>query len=126
MSTIEITDINSIPLDRIDVRQPDLFKNDNWQPLFARLRNEAPVHYLADSVNGPFWSITSHEMIKAVDSNSVVFSSEKAESPLLTLTQQRKAVAPTVAPKNLAELEPLICERATDILDNLPIGETFN
>ena len=39
---------------------------------------------------------------------------------------QRMAVAPTVAPKNLAELEPLIRERAADILDNLPIGETFN
>ena len=86
MSTIEITDINSIPLDRIDVRQPDLFKNDNWQPLFARLRNEAPVHYLADSVNGPFWSITSHEMIKAVDSNSVVFSSGGAGNSRLSFS----------------------------------------
>ena len=40
--------------------------------------------------------------------------------------KQRKAVAPSVAPKNLAQLEPLIRERATDILDNLPVGETFN
>jgi cytochrome P450 len=38
----------------------------------------------------------------------------------------RMAVAPTVAPKNLAELEPLIRERAIDILENLPVGETFN
>ena len=40
--------------------------------------------------------------------------------------KQRSAVAPTVAPKNLAELEPLIRERAIDILENLPVGETFN
>ena len=39
---------------------------------------------------------------------------------------QRMAVAPTVAPTNLAELEPLIRERAVDILENLPVGETFN
>ena len=39
---------------------------------------------------------------------------------------QRNAVAPSVAPKNLAELEPLIRERAIDILENLPVGETFN
>ena len=39
---------------------------------------------------------------------------------------QRQAVAPAVAPKNLAELEPLIRERAIDILENLPVGETFN
>ena len=39
---------------------------------------------------------------------------------------QRMALAPTVAPKNLAKREPLIRERAIDILDNLPVGETFN
>jgi cytochrome P450 len=31
-----------------------------------------------------------------------------------------------VAPKNLAELEPLIRERVIDILEHLPVGETFN
>ena len=35
-------------------------------------------------------------------------------------------MAPTVAPKNLAELEPLIRERVIDILEHLPVGETFN
>ena len=40
--------------------------------------------------------------------------------------RQRRAVAPVVAPKNLAELEPLIRERVIDILENLPVGETFN
>jgi cytochrome P450 len=39
---------------------------------------------------------------------------------------QRLAVTPAVAPKNLALLEPLIRERAIDILENLPVGETFN
>ena len=39
---------------------------------------------------------------------------------------QRNAVAPSVAPKNLVELEPIIRERAIDILENLPVGETFN
>ena len=39
---------------------------------------------------------------------------------------QRSAVAPSVAPKNLVELEPLIRESAVDILENLPVGETFN
>ncbi|MEL0151111.1 MAG: cytochrome P450, partial [Rhodobiaceae bacterium] len=40
--------------------------------------------------------------------------------------KQRLAVSPSVGPKNLAELQPLIRERAADILDNLPIGKTFN
>jgi cytochrome P450 len=40
--------------------------------------------------------------------------------------EQRKTVAPSVSPTNLALFEPLIRERVVDILDNLPVGETFN
>jgi len=39
---------------------------------------------------------------------------------------QRKVVQPVVAPSNLSKLEPLIRERVEEILDSLPIGETFN
>jgi cytochrome P450 len=138
----------AIPLEEIDVSRPELFQSDTWRPWFARLRREAPIHYLRDSVNGPFWSVSNHKLIKAVDTNHEVFSSEaggiaivdpeavqrngelQGES-FIQLDQprhgpQRKTVAPSVAPKNLAELEPLIRERAIDILDNLPVGETFN
>lgn len=139
-------DIKDIPLDQIDVSRPELFGNDTWQPWFARLRAEAPVHFLEDSVNGPFWSVTNHQLIKEVDTNHTVFSSEAKGiaivDPIVVEGQiqgknfigmdepehgkQRKAVSPTVAPKNLAEFEPLIRERAIDILENLPVGETFN
>ena len=40
--------------------------------------------------------------------------------------EQRKAVTGVVAPRNLATLEPLIRERVIEILDGLPIGETFD
>jgi hypothetical protein len=33
------------PLHTIDVSDPALYQQDIWQPLFARLRREAPVHY---------------------------------------------------------------------------------
>jgi cytochrome P450 len=39
---------------------------------------------------------------------------------------QRKIVAPTAAPANLIVLEPMIRERVCNILDSLPVGETFN
>ena len=39
---------------------------------------------------------------------------------------QRKTVSPVVAPANLPLLEPLIRERAGEILDSLPIGEEFD
>ena len=138
---------NDTPLEEIDVSRPELYQNDTWQPWFARLRREAPVHYLADSANGPFWSVSTHKLIKEVDSNNTVFSSaaggiaivdpyvaEEGQiqgQSFITMDEpehmpQRMAVTPTVAPKNLAQLEPLIRERAADILDNLPVGETFN
>jgi cytochrome P450 len=147
MNTDEAAAVNSVPLEEIDVSRPELFQNDSWQPWFARLRKEAPIHYLADSVNGPFWSVTSHKLIKEVDINNHIFSSEKGGIAIvdpyvavegqiqgqsfITLDEpkhmpQRMAVAPTVAPKNLAELEPIIRERAIDILEKLPVGETFN
>ncbi len=139
--------VDEVPLEEVDVSRPELFQNDTWRPWFARLRREAPVHYLADSAHGAFWSVSSHRLIKEVDTNNQVFSSEaggivivdpvvgdpdqpQGES-FIGLDEprhapQRKTVAPAVAPTNLVELEPLIRERATDILDNLPVGETFN
>jgi cytochrome P450 len=140
-----------IPLNQIDVSQPAIYRDDTWQALFARLRNEAPVHYLADSPVGPFWSVTTHALIKEVDGNHQAFSSEAGGISLLDdvsgdrevasdiegvqgfITMdppkhaaQRKAVQPVVAPNNLATLEPLIRERVIDILERLPINTTFN
>jgi cytochrome P450 len=149
MQATEVPNVDSVPIEEIDVSRPELFKTDTWQPWFARLRREAPVHYLADSVNGPFWSVCTHKLIKEVDSTNAVFSSSAklggiaiADPPVaeegqlqgesfITMDEpqhmpQRMAVAPTVAPKNLAALEPLIRERVIDILENLPVGETFN
>ena len=139
--------VDAVPLEEIDVSRPELFQNDAWRPWFARLRSEAPVHYLADSVNGPFWSVTNHRLIKDVDTNHEVFSSEAGGIAIVELDEvnteemesesfigldpprhspQRQSVAPAVSPQNLVQLEPLIRERAIDILENLPIGETFN
>jgi cytochrome P450 len=38
----------------------------------------------------------------------------------------RKAVSPTLAPANIALMAPVVRERAGQILDGLPIGETFD
>ena len=130
------------PLDEIDVSDPRLYEQDAWRPYFARLREEDPVHYLADSAFGPFWSITRFEDIVAVDSNHQDFSSEPTivigdlteDMPIEMFIAmdppkhdvQRRAVQPVVAPQNLAEMEGLIRTRVVDILDNLPVGETFD
>ena len=139
--------VEAVPLEEIDVSRPELYRDDSWQPWFARLRREAPLHHLADSDNGAFWSVTNHRLIKAVDTNHKVFSSEAGGISILDFRDytegrrhnesfidldpprhapDRQTVAPAVAPRNLGELEPLIRERAVDILENLPVGETFN
>ncbi len=132
----------SVPLDAIDVSQAALFENDKFWPYFERLRKEDPVHYCPDSMFGPYWSVTKFDDIVYVEKNHELFSS----APGITLADrpedfqtvnfiamdpprhddQRKAVQGVVAPRNLAEMEGLIRERAGGILDSLPIGETFN
>lgn len=137
-----IAGASTVPLDQLDVSNWFLTEHDACWPYFERLRNEDPVHYLNDSRYGPFWSITRFEDIKFVDQNHKLFSSEGSigiEDPLKGLETpmfiamdqpkhdvQRKAVTPVVAPRNLAELEPLIRQRVQTILDSLPVGETFN
>ena len=43
---------------------------------FARMRDEAPLHWTPDSFVGPFWSVTRYEDIMAVDTDHETFSSD--------------------------------------------------
>ncbi len=132
----------AIPLDKIDVSQSELFRDDAHWPYFERLRQEAPVHFCADSKFGPYWSITRYNDIMAVDTNHKVFSSETGitirdqeddfKLPMFIAMdppkhdQQRKVVSPIVAPDNLAKLQGTIRSRVTAIFDKLPRNETFD
>jgi cytochrome P450 len=142
MNPMTLPDPHTVPLAQMDVSDPRLYEQDAWRPWFARLREEAPVHYLADSAFGPFWSVTRFEDIVAVDTNHETFSSEPGivigdlgdEVPFENFIAmdppkhdvQRRAVQPVVAPRNLAEMESLIRGRVVEILDNLPVGDTFD
>ena len=132
----------SMPLDEIDMSVPELYQHNLHWAYFKRLREEDPVHYCANSAFGPYWSVTKFDDIMFVERNHELFSSE----PVITIGDfaedfvmpnfinmdppkhdaQRMTVTPAVAPRRLAELEPLIRERAGQILDDLPVGETFN
>ncbi len=130
------------PLAELDFTHWDLWQKDQVYPYFERLRAEDPIHYTPESRYGPFWSVTNFEDIKAVDKNNEVFSSASGISivdipadfeteSFIGMDQpkhdvQRKTVTPVVAPRNLAALEGVIRRRAGDILDSLPVGETFN
>lgn len=132
----------AIPLADINVADPALFQNDEQWGYFDRLRAEAPVHYCADSICGPYWSVTKFNDIMEIEKNTEVFSSEGGitllDRPADFNTEnfismdppkhdvQRKSVTGVVAPTNLAKLEPIIRGRVCKILDSLPEGETFN
>ena len=70
-----LRDANSIPLEAIDVSDPQLYADDTWAPFFARLRWEAPVHYCSKSAYGPYWSVTRYDDIMAVELDYATFSS---------------------------------------------------
>ena len=135
----------ALPLEDLNPGDPELFRTDTHWPYFERLRAEAPVHWCKDSEFGPYWSITRYNDIMAVDTNHQAFSSEAALGGITIRDArpdqrrpsfiamdppkhdvQRKTVSPVVAPANLQLMEPIIRERAGRILDELPVGETFN
>lgn len=135
-------DVANMALEDLDVGHWDLMRFDTVWPYFERLRREAPVFYHENSIAGPFWSVSSYDLIKAVDTDAKRFSSEPTiginappeqdnASSFISMDDpqhatQRKAVAPVAGPRNLAGLAPTIRERVKGILDSLPIGETFN
>jgi cytochrome P450 len=133
----------SIPLDKIDVSDPQLYQDAAWGPYFDRLRRDAPVHYCADSRYGPFWSVSRYQDIMHCEVNHAVFSNEiggiqvedqprDMQRPSFIRMdppkhdEQRKVVSPIVAPANLNNMEPLIRERTQHVLDALPRGEEFD
>ncbi len=140
----------SVPLNKIDVSNPDLFHRDTVGEYFRRLRHEDPVHYCAESAYGPYWSVTKYNDIMHVDTHHQVYSSEASLGGIVIddnimnggegglqlpnfigmdppkHDEQRKVVSPIVAPGNLALMEGTIRERVRRVLDNLPVGEAFN
>lgn len=140
--SIEQMDPYAMDIADFDVSRPELMQNDVHWGFFERMRKEDPVHYCRDSQFGPYWSITRFEHIMEMEKNHQDFSSGAgiilADRPEDFETTnfigmdppkhdvQRKTVQGVVAPMNLAKLESTIRGRAAEILDSLPVGETFN
>ncbi|MES2196823.1 MAG: cytochrome P450 [Pseudomonadota bacterium] len=135
----------SIPLDDIDVSQPELFRTDSFWPYFDRLRQQAPVHYCKDSMFGPYWSVTRYNDIMDIETNHSVFSSAASlggitirdvppdfrRESFIAMDQprhsaQRKTVAPMFTPTHLDQLAINIRKRSAECLDNLPVNEVFD
>lgn len=137
-----LPDVHDLALTEIDLSNPFLYRQGQWLSYFKRVRDEAPVHYQADSAFGPYWSITRYDDIVAVDKD---FETYSAEPQIVIGTppegldiemfiamdpprhdQQRGAVQGVMAPQNLEEMEGLIRSRVQEVLDELPVNEPFD
>jgi len=135
----------TMPLERIDPSLPGRFQDDTWEPFFARLRRDDPVHRTEGGMYGSFWSVTKYKDIMAVDTNHHVYSSDAAMGGIVIRDvpvdfrrpsfismdppkhdEQRKVVSPIVAPMNLQRMSATIRERTARVLDGLPRNEPFD
>jgi cytochrome P450 len=136
---------NTIPLDELDISDPQIYQDDTWYPYFARLRREAPVHFCSESRYGPYWAVSTYKDIMQVEVNHQIYSSAAEMGGIQIEDQpkdmdrpsfirmdpprhddQRKVVSPVVAPANLQNMEGLIRERTIRVLEGLPRGEIFD
>lgn len=144
----EIPDPRQMLIEDINPVSARLFSEDKMWGFFERLRAEDPVHFNQTELAGRYWSLTRYEDIKKVDADHARFSSANgitlgfpidAELPEGALNvsmfiamdppthdQQRMTVSPVVAPRNLANMEPLIRQRTGKVLDALPVNEPFD
>jgi cytochrome P450 len=143
--TAQLHDASSIPLEAIDVSDPQLYQDDIYYPYFERLRSEDPVHWCPESRYGPYWAVTKYKDIMHIEVNHGIYSSDAGTGGIQIEDQpkdmvrpsfirmdpprhddQRKVVSPIVAPQNLANMEATIRERTCLVLDGLPRNETFD
>lgn len=144
-----VPDASELALEDINPLNAHLFRENRWHAHFARLRAEDPVHFNELETAGRYWSITKYDDIKSISSQPEIFSSAHgislgfevgtevegafppSQAPFISQDgrlhdEQRATVQPSVAPRNLAKLEPMIRERTKQLLDELPEDTTFD
>ncbi|GGE22297.1 cytochrome P450 [Polymorphobacter glacialis] len=129
----------------LDVSRMEIWRDDAWRAPFQRLLTEAPVHYCADSIFGPYWSITRHADIMAVEAHPEIFSSSYEYGGITIAdilgdmnlpqfiamdrpkhTGQRRVVSPAFGPAEITRMAASIRQRTTELLDTLPFGKEFD
>lgn len=141
-----MTPTEALLRDGIDVSEGGLWARNAWRSLFGRLRAEDPVNFCRNSFFGPYWSITRYDDIVAVESDPATFSSSWEHGGIVIFDMQdtgvqlrmfiamddpehsekRKAIAPAVAPSEIAKLAGPLRGRTAAILDALPVGQPFD
>ncbi|MES2755335.1 MAG: cytochrome P450 [Pseudomonadota bacterium] len=132
-------------VDPRDVSRAELFRDNNWHGPFADLRANSPINFTPESEFGPYWSVTTYKPIVHIESLPELFSSEArgitiadvidenaVRMPMFIArdrpihTGQRRTVAPAFTPSEMARMSADIRRRTGEILDELPVGESFD
>jgi cytochrome P450 len=140
------SDLQHLPIDRIDVAQPRLFQLGMAPRYLERLRREAPVHYCSGGHFGSYWSVTRFRDVESVEFDTEAYSSDhfaggiaigsspnqRHNAPSFIAmdpprhAQRRRGVAPAFGQRRIAALAVQVRRWCEDILDNVPIGEPFD
>jgi len=133
---VAVTDLPSVPLDEIDLTDPDAYVDRVPHEQFATLRREAPVFWHED-VEGGFWCVTRHADIVTVNRDWETYSSYRGAvflwtpddlemSRLMMLNMDppehaklRKLVNRGFTPRRIRELQEVLARRATTIVDEV-------
>ena len=136
-----------------DVSRSEIYLQDSWGPIFAEMREKAPVNKVTGTPYGDYWNVTSHKAVLHVESLPDLFSSAwqhggitigdpptgvdpailaERQLPMFIAmdrpehTGQRRTMTPAFTPAEIVRMEAEIRRRTAQVLDSLPIGEQFD
>ncbi len=150
MATAATLEHTAALLAPIDVSLAELYAQDRWHEPFRTLRAQAPIQYVPESSFGPYWSVSTYKPIVHIEALPKVFSSSweyggisiaggtlepvegEMRMPMFIAmdppdhTGQRRTVAPSFGPSEVAAMKAEVQKRTAQVLDSLPIGEQFD
>lgn len=150
MATAADLTVKPSTIDPIDVTRAELYTEDRWQEPFRQLRKHAPIQWVPESKFGAYWSVSTHKPIQHIEALPKLFSSDwryggitlaaeadrllpdEERSPMFIAmdppehTAQRRTVAPSFGPGEVAAMKEECRARTGEVLDSLPIGEAFD
>jgi len=146
-------EVNQAP-HRWDVTKADIYLEDRWHPIFKEMREKAPINKIEDSDFGSYWNVTTLKAIQHVEALPDLYSSsfehggitliddnalaepipeeERVVMPMFIAmdrpkhTEERRVIAPAFTPGEMDRMSGDIRSRTAELLDSLPIGQTFD
>jgi len=135
-----------------DVSRPEIYFENRWGPVFKEMREQAPINFVNSDHVGDYWNITTPKPIQHIEALPDIFSSSYEHGGITILpdlqetlpdgtpfvlpmfiamdrpehTAERRVVAPAFTPAEMKRLSDDIRRRTAEVLDDLPIGKSFD